>query len=76
MGLMAVVVVVLKRELKGSGGKGSKPTDPDLLKRWCKFYSEKLMSEAKKFAKRSSPKLGAYESFLVLKTRRKDKVAP
>jgi len=64
MGLTAAVAVALKRELKGSGGKGSKPTDPDLLKRWCEFYSEELMPETKKFAKRSSPKLDAYGLYL------------
>ena len=62
MGLTSTVATALKRELKG--GEGGGDCDPELVRRWCEFYSGELLPDTKRFVKRITGKLDVYGLYL------------
>jgi len=61
MSLTSAVAVALNRAIKG---KEAKDADPEIVKRWCEFYSVELLPQTKAMVKKTSPKLDAYGLFL------------
>jgi hypothetical protein len=61
IGLTTSVAIALNRALKSSDLKGG---DPELLKKWCEFYSEELLPQTRAMVKKTSSKLDAYGLFL------------
>lgn len=61
IGLSTAVAVALNRVLKDDDWKGA---DVALIKRWCEFYAEELLPQARMMVKKTSPMLDAFGLFL------------
>jgi hypothetical protein len=61
IGLTSAVAKALNRALDSDDLKGA---DPELIKRWCEFFSEDLLPQTRSMVKRTTPKLDAYGLFL------------
>lgn len=61
IGLTSAVAKALNRALGGDDLDGA---DPELLKKWCEFYSEDLLPQTRAMIKKTTPKLDAYGLFL------------
>ena len=61
IGLSTAVALALNRVLKEDTWKGA---DVALIKRWCEFYAEELLPQARMMVKKTSPMLDAYGLFL------------
>lgn len=61
LGLTTAVTGALTRALKGDDLNGA---DPALIKKWCEFYSEELLPQARGMVKKTAPKLDAFGLFL------------
>ena len=73
MGLAAAVATALRRELKGAAPTEGEASD-ELVRQWCVFYADELLPETKRFCKKVTGRLDAYD--LYLPSRIKDGLSP
>jgi len=72
MGLTAAVAAALRRELKGAAPTEEVPNE--LVRQWCAFYADELLPDTKRFCKKVTGRLDAYD--LYLPSRIKDGLSP
>merc|ERR1719310_908667 len=73
MGLTAAVATAIRRELKGAAPTEGEASD-ELVRQWCAFYADELLPETKRFCKKVTGRLDAYD--LYLPSRIKDGLSP